>query len=140
MAGLGHPGRAMPRTKAGDYERCLELLATFGADTATRAYVVELRDAALVHDAAREAADAATAEAGRREAAALEAEEAAWSDLAELAAHKVAYDARTRSERTELDAERRRLDELAKKLDDEGADLNQREAAIKRAFDAYTGD
>nr|CAK32571.1 hypothetical protein 10D02-37 [uncultured organism] len=139
MTGLGMGVSALPRTKPGDYDRALALVAGLGDDKAVKAKLTELKDAQAAHDAAREKAEGAIAESKQREAAALEAEEGARSDLAELAALKAAHDAGIRNERATLDAEGRRLDEQAKALDAEQADLNRREAAIQRAFDAYTG-
>ena len=139
MMGVGQTGSALPRAKAGDYDRALALVAGLGDDKAVKAKLTELRDASLAHDKAREEAEAAALEAKRRDAMAQDAEDGARSELAELAGHKAAFDAQTRNERATLDAERQRLDEIAKQYDAEGADLNQREAALKRAFDAYTG-
>ena len=139
MSGMGLVGSARPKARAGDFERALALMVEVGGDKQTRKYLEELVAAEATYVESRERATAATAEAERREAAALEAEETARSDLAELAAHQAAYDTCTRNERATLEAERRRLDDLAKKLDDEGIDLNRREAALRTAFDAYQG-
>ena len=139
MTGL-MSGSARPKARAGDFERAWEVIVAAGGDKQTRDYLKELVAAEATYVESRERATAATAEAERREAAALETEETARSDLAELAAQQAAYDTRTRNERATLDAERRRLDELAKRLDDEGADLNRREAALRTAFDAYQGE
>lgn len=133
-------GSALPRTKAGDYERALALVAGLGNDKAVKAKLTELKDAQAAHDAAREKAEGAIAESKQREAAALEAEEDARSDLAELAALKAAHDTGIRNERATLDAERRRLGEWDEDLKAQDADLKQRESAIQRAFDAYTGE
>ena len=140
MTGLGMGGSALPRTKAGDYERALALVAGLGNDKAVKAKLIELRNAEAANNVARENAEGAIAESKQREAAALEAEEGARSDLAELVALKVAHDAGIRNERATLDAERRRLDEQATALDAEQADLSRREASIRAAFDVYTGE
>ncbi len=66
----------MPRTKPGDHERALALLAATADTKVTKARLVELRDATAAHDKAREEAEAATAKAKQRgsEAQAAEAD------------------------------------------------------------------
>ena len=84
MRGVGQTGMAMPRARAGDYEKALALMAATGADKDTKAYLTELRDATVRSEAAREAAETATAEAKRSEGLARGAEADARSQSASV--------------------------------------------------------
>ncbi len=74
MKSLGMSGGAMPRAKPGDHERALALLAATADTKVTKARLVELRDATLAHDKAREDAEAAGRKAAERDKAAHRAE------------------------------------------------------------------
>ncbi len=52
MTGLGMGGSALPRTRPGDYERALALVATLGNDEVVKAALIELRDAQADGEAA----------------------------------------------------------------------------------------
>ena len=137
MNGLGLGGSALPRTKPGDYDRALALVAGLGDDKAVKAKLTELKDAQATHDAARDKAETAEAAAKDRDAGARQAEDNARSQRAALATATEEADKRIRAERAELATERQRLTELADDLEAKELDLTRREAAIRQAFDAY---
>ncbi len=68
------PG-AMPRAKSGDFERALQLAATFGSKDAVTHGLKQLQDATAAHDAAREGCEMASAETKRIGEEALRAKE-----------------------------------------------------------------
>lgn len=140
MKNVGLTAPAMPRAKPGDYERALALMAATGADKGTKAYLIELQDATLADNAAREAAETAQAEAKRCEGLAREAEADARSQRASFATETAETDRRLTAERGELATERMRLGEWTKESEARETDLNLREAALRRAFDAYQGE
>ena len=74
MKSLGMTSGPVPRAKTGDYERALQLAATFGSKDAVTKGLKELRDAAAALDKAREDAEAGTVKASERGEAALKAE------------------------------------------------------------------
>lgn len=139
MTALGMGGSALPRTKPGDYDRALALVAGLGDDNAVKAKLIELRNAEAANNVARENAEGAIAESKQREAAAMEAEDNARSQRAALATATEEADKRIRAERAELATERQHLTELADDLEAKELDLTRREAALRTAFDAYTG-
>ena len=71
---LGFKPGVMPKTKAGDHERALALLASVADPKATKKSLIELRDATAAYDMAREAAEVAESNAAKRESAAQAAE------------------------------------------------------------------
>ncbi len=74
MKTLGMAGSTMPRTKPGDHERALALLAATAEPKVTKARLVELRDATAAHDKSREEAEAAELKVVERTEAAQAAE------------------------------------------------------------------
>ena len=140
MNGPGLGGSALPRTRPGDYERALALVASLGADKAVKAKLVELRDAEAANNVARENAEVAVAEAKRREGLAREAEASARSQRTSFATETAETDRRLSAERQELVSERQRLGEWDEDLKVQDADLKQREDALRRAFASYKGD
>ena len=140
MTGLGMGGSALPRTRPGDYERALALVATLGNDEVVKAKLTELRDAQAAQDSARERAEAAERTAGQREQAAHEAELDAKSQRDALATETEQTDARLRVERGKQATERQRLTDLSGDLEAKRLDLEEREDALKTAFRAYTGE
>ena len=140
MKSIGQAGSAMPRTKPGDYERALALIVEVGGDKSTKAYLTELVAASAVHDKARGEAEAAAAEAKRRDAVAREAEASARSQREALATETAETDRRLTADRAHLANERQRLEELATELEGKDSDMKMREAALRRAFDAYQGE
>lgn len=67
-------GSSLPRPKPGDHERALALLAATADPKVTKARLVELRDATLAHEKARDDAQAAERKAAERDKAAEAAE------------------------------------------------------------------
>ena len=137
---LGLGGSARPRTRPGDYERCLELMAAIGGDKGTRKYLEELRDAQAAHDKARTAAEAAEKTAAEREQLAHEAELDAKSQRDALQTETEQADSRLRVERGRQATERQRLQEWADNLTATALDLQERENSLKAAFRSYTGE
>ena len=131
-------GSTRPRAKVGDFEKALELMAATGADKDTKAYLIELRDATLAHDKAKAEAEAMIAEAGRREVVAHTAEDDVRSQRAALKTETAESDRRLSAERATQRTEANRLLALTGELERQVEDLNQREDALRRAFDAYT--
>ena len=76
MKALLKPG-SMPRVKPGDYERALQLAATFGSKDAVKDGLKQLRDATAVLDQTRTDVEATMAAATKRDTMAREAETAA---------------------------------------------------------------
>ena len=74
MKSLGQAGSGMPRTRTGDHDRALSLLAAMADPKATKKSLIELRDAQMAADEAREAAEATMAAATKRDTMAREAE------------------------------------------------------------------
>ena len=74
MKSLGQAGSGMPRAKVGDYERALQLAATFGAKDVVKDGLQQLRDATAALDQARGASEATMAAATKRDTMAREAE------------------------------------------------------------------
>ena len=74
MKSLGQAGSGMPRAKVGDYERALQLAATFGAKDVVKDGLKQLRDATAALDQARDDAQSTMAAATKREEAARTAE------------------------------------------------------------------
>ena len=70
------PG-AMPKVKSGDFERALQLAATFGSKENVTAGLKQLRDAKTAADEASAQAQATMAAATKRDTMAREAEAAA---------------------------------------------------------------
>ena len=130
---LGLKPGAMPRAKAGDFDKALALVAGVADAKATKKYLAELQDGTLAHDAAREAAEAAIAEAKRREgeaqAAEAEAIRARQKLADESAAAMVALDQREASvtDRENLVTEAEKSQELRDK------ELARREDHLKQA-------
>ncbi len=140
MTGVGMGGTAPPRTRPGDYERALALVAGLGNDKAVKATLTKLRDAEAANNVARENAETAVAESKRREGLAREAEADARSQRTAFATETAETDRRLSAERQELAGERQRLGEWDEELEGKDSELTTREAALRRAFDAYTGD
>ena len=140
MTGLGMGGSAKPKARPGDMDRFMAWLEFMSVDKSTKSYAKEVHEATLAHDAAREEATTATAEANRRDAMAREAEDAARSQREALAAEVTITDTRLTAERDELAREQQRLEEMATELEAKSLDLTPREAALRRAFDAYQGE
>ena len=140
MKSLGQAGSALPRLRPGDYERTLAIVAGLGNDESVKAKLTELRDAEVAHEAAREAAEVATSIASRREDAARLAEADAESEQSALATETAASAAQLRAARASHATEGQRLTELADDLTAKELDLKTREGALRRAFDAYTGE
>ena len=67
-------GSALPKSRPGDYERALELIAALGGSKDVKVALAALRDAEKSHDLTRERAEAAAGEADKRKAAAERAE------------------------------------------------------------------
>ncbi len=74
---LGLKSAVMPKAKPGDFERALQLAATFGSKDAVTRGLKELQDAAAALDQARDDAQATAAAATKRDTMAREAEAAA---------------------------------------------------------------
>ena len=74
---LGFKPGAMPKAKPGDFERALQLAATFGSKDAVKDGLKQLQDATAALDQAREAAEAAERKVTTRESAAQATEAAA---------------------------------------------------------------
>ena len=133
MKTLGMAGSAMPRAKAGDYDKALALLAATGADKGTKAYLTELRDATTAHDKAREDAEAAERKAADREKAAQAAEAEATRARQALADESAEAQAAHAKRETAV-AERERLAtecETSQEVRDRG--LAQREDHLRKA-------
>ena len=130
-------GRALPRAKSGDLDTALKLLLMFGNDAVVTARVTELRDATAANEVAQQKSEEATTAAANREASARAAEEDASRRLAVLGTETAESDRRLSAERGELAAERRRLGEWASNSEVQQAELDGREAALHRAFEAY---
>ena len=77
MKSVGQAGGALPRAKAGDFERAALFNVSVNGDLETRSYLKELVAAQASHDEARAAAEAATVKAVERDKAAQKAEAAA---------------------------------------------------------------
>ena len=126
------PG-AMPKTKAGDYDTALELLASVADPKATKKSLIELRDARTAADAARDAAEAAERKAKEREIAA----QAAEADAIRVRQRLVDETATARTElgqRETAVAERERLaGECEKSQEARDTDLARRETHLKSA-------
>ncbi len=130
---------ARPKTRPGDYERALELVASLGGDLKTKKYLAEMQQATLVHDKARAESEAATAAAKLEVSAAREAEDRTRLEREALATETKETEGRLRSQRSELQVERLRLEEWDRALAAKELDFEPREAALRRAFDAYHG-
>ena len=137
MTALGMGGSAKPKPRPGDMERGYQFNVSVNGDLKTREYLKELVTAQAAHDKARVAAEAAEADAKDRDAGARQAEDNARSQRAALATATEEADKRIRAERAELATERQRLTELSDNLKVSAVDLTEREAALRRAFDAY---
>ena len=138
MTGPGLGGSARPKPKAGDYERALALITELGGDKHTKAYLSELVTATATYDAARTAAETAEQTAATREQLAHEAEMDAKSQRAALATETEQTDTRLRVTRIRQETEGERLLAMANDLKAKRLELETREAALRRAFDAYT--
>ncbi len=133
MKSLGMASSAMPRPKPGDHERALALLAATTDAKVTKARLVELQDATLAHDKAREEAEAATAKAKQRESEAQAAEADAIRARQALADET----AKARDELGKRDTavtERERVaGEVEKSQDARDTDLKRREEHLSEA-------
>ena len=74
MKALGLKSAVMPKAKPGDFERALQLAATFGSKENVTAGLKQLRDATAALDQARDDAQATMAAATKRDTMAREAE------------------------------------------------------------------
>ncbi len=74
MKALGLKPALMPKTKPGDYERALQLAATFGSKDAVTHGLKQLRDATAALDQTRADVEATMAAATKRDKMAREAE------------------------------------------------------------------
>ena len=74
---LGLKPSVMPKARAGDFERALQLAATFGSKDAVAHGLKQLRDATAAHDKARDEAQATMTAATKRDTMAREAEASA---------------------------------------------------------------
>ena len=74
MKALGLKSAVMPKAKSGDFERALQLAATFGSKDAVTRGLKELQDAAAALDQARDDAQATAAAATKRDQMARQAE------------------------------------------------------------------
>jgi len=138
MRNLGQAGSGRPQARNGDYERALSLLSAVNGDLETKEYLRELQVAALAHDKASEEASAAIAEAKSRDARARQTEDAARSQRESLARETADAETQLRRERRDLEDERARLGAWSEELGARATDIDQREAALRRAFEAYT--
>ena len=77
MTGVGQTGRARPKTKSGDYDRAIELLTLCADAKVRKQHLVELRDAKVAAEEAREAAQGAERQVASRTSIAQAAESAA---------------------------------------------------------------
>ena len=89
MKSLSMTGGPVPRAKPGDYERALQLAATFGSKDAVTKGLKELRDAKAAADAALEDVEAAERRAAKRGEVAQAAETKA-TDLRQKLADETA--------------------------------------------------
>ncbi len=140
MKSLGQGGSGKPRAKDGVMEMAHALIAVAVDPKGTKTRLRALEEATAESDRVRDEAAATVAEASKREAAAMAAEDSARSQREALAAETITAESRLSTERTELATERQRLSDWAKELEGQDSDMKLREAAMRRAFDAYEGD
>ncbi len=105
---LGLKSAVMPKAKPGDFERALQLAATFGSKDAVTHGLKQLRDATAALDKARDDAQATMAAATKRDTMAREAEAAATHARQALADETAAARAELGQRETAV-AERERL-------------------------------
>ncbi len=111
---LGLKSAVMPKAKPGDFERALQLAATFGSRENVTAGLKQLQDAAAALDQARDDAQATAAAATKRDTMAREAETDATRARQALADETAAARAEL-GQRESAVAERERLATEAEK-------------------------
>ncbi len=133
MKSLGMTGSTMPRTKPGDHERALALLAATAYTKVTKARLVELRDATAAHDKSREDAEAATAKAKQRESEAQAAEADAIRARQALADESAEAQATLGKREADVTERERVAGECETSQKARDADLKRREEHLSKA-------
>ena len=130
---LGLKSAVMPKAKPGDYERALQLAATFGSKEAVTHGLKQLRDAAAALDQARDDAQATAAAATKRDTMARQAEADATRQR-QLLADETAAATAALGEREIAIADRENLvAEAEKSQTARDADLKRREEHLASA-------
>ena len=137
MKSLGQGGSGKPRAKDSVMDMAHALIAAAADPKATKARLLTLEEATAESVRVRDEAAATVAEASKREAAAMAAEDAARSQREALAAETITAESRLSAERAEQREEAKRLLSTGQQLEIQRLDLEKREAALRRAFDAY---
>ena len=137
MRTLGQAGSGKPRGKDSVMDMAHALIAVAVDPKGTKARLLTLEEATAESVGVRDEAAATVAEASKRETAAMAAEASARSQREALAAETLTIESRLSAERTELATERQRLSEWASELEGKDSDINLREGALRRAFDAF---
>ena len=126
------PG-TMPRTKPGDHERALALLAATADSKATKKHLTELKDATAIYDNARDDAQAAEHNAAERDIAAQASEGKAIRARQTLADETAAARSELGQRETAV-AERERLaTECETSQEARDKELTRREDHLKKA-------
>ena len=133
MIGRSMGATAMPKTKPGDFERALQLVAALGGTKDIKAKLTELHEAEKSHDLVREFAEAAKAEATKRETLAKDAEAKAVVARQKLADDTGKANGELASRERAVGGRETAAGELEATQEAREADLARREALLAEA-------